>query len=876
MKISRETAIMLILLIGLFQEFAFSQKKTINNETYKTWEKLRQYGVSNNGRYVWYTWGDSQHIQAKFSDLKNESQDNIKTIFDAAFTSDSNWLIYKESADSLAIRDTRTGTTNYLTGVGTYFCFSGLNKESIAYLARGCLFIFDIKSRQSRVFKNVQKFKINEDGTSALVVGTDGLSIINLSNNNVKKISTAKEMLWFVFDKSGKQVAFVNKLQSNFAVWYYTSGLDSAIIKVDSNTLGINRGFKIDNQQPEFTTDGKTLIFKLKKAVGISVDTTVITKDVDIWSYKDTVIQGVQLERKRRGITRLYLAAINLSRGSKVVQLETDNRLLSNYSSKYVLLQNTGDNQNSYYNRSWEVKSELVDISSGKVIRSNLPIDARISPAQKFVTWFDLIKKHFYVYDIEKKILRNISSKIPYSLYQLGPGASVSAWVYPIWDRNDSMIFTGDQYDIWQLDPLGIKPPTNLTNGYGRANHIEFRLACLSFDNVLDLHEGKKIIFRAIDTESYKNGFWFKKLDGKGNPIKGSMEPCLYDAPVDPPAPPKLLKALNAERYLITRQTAIDAPNLYVTGDLKSFRKLSNLQPQKEYNWLTSEQINYTLPNGETNRGILYKPENFDPSKKYPVIFYYYQKLSNEVFHFTEPQLSLGIINIPLYVSNGYVVCVVDILNNRAGQIADIAINSVESAAKFLVAKYLWINGAKMGIQGHSFGGYETNLLVANSALFAAAQSSAGITDMISMYGDITMGDKSLAEPVERGQFNLQTTPWEDTGLYIRSSPVLKANKIRTPLLILNNKEDNSVPWKQGVELFNALRRLQKPCWMLQYDGAGHSLENEEHQQDFTIRQKQFFDHYLMDQPAPLWMTEGVRAEYKGLKSGLQLDFSGK
>jgi len=228
-------------------------------------------------------------------------------------------------------------------------------------------------------------------------------------------------------------------------------------------------------------------------------------------------------------------------------------------------------------------------------------------------------------------------------------------------------------------------------------------------------------------------------------------------------------------------------------------------------------------------------------------------------------------MNIPYYVSNGYLICVVDILNNKPGQIASVTVNSVEGAAKYLTAKYPYINANKMGIQGHSFGGYETNLLVANSRMFAAAQSSAGFSNVITAFGELSRY-APLSSAVETGQFNMQTNPWENLELYVESSPVLRANTITTPLLIQNSKADVVVPFNQAIELFLALRRLQKPAWLLQYDGGGHNLFNEKQQLDFTIRQKQFFDHFLMDEPMPLWMSHGVPAVDKGIKSGLELD----
>ena len=125
----------------------------------------------------------------------------------------------------------------------------------------------------------------------------------------------------------------------------------------------------------------------------------------------------------------------------------------------------------------------------------------------------------------------------------------------------------------------------------------------------------------------------------------------------------------------------------------------------------------------------------------------------------------------------------------------------------------------------------------------------------------------------ERSQGRLGATPWEAQDLYISNSPIFRADKITTPLLMMNNKQDGTVPFAQGVEFFMALRRLGKRVWMLQYDGGYHSLDSRtKDAEDYTIRMMQFFDHYLKGAPAPKWMTRGIPANRKGIDDGLQID----
>jgi dipeptidyl aminopeptidase/acylaminoacyl peptidase len=219
-------------------------------------------------------------------------------------------------------------------------------------------------------------------------------------------------------------------------------------------------------------------------------------------------------------------------------------------------------------------------------------------------------------------------------------------------------------------------------------------------------------------------------------------------------------------------------------------------------------------------------------------------------------------------VSNGYLVCIPNIYYT-VGHTGQSVINSVVSAAQYLSA-FPWVDAARMGLEGHSFGGYETNYLVTHSNLFAAAQESAGPADFVSGYGELAFGGMSSAVWHETGQGRLGTTPWQRPDIYLENSPVFRLDKVTTPLLMLHNKEDGAVSFSQGVEMFTGLRRLQKPVWLLQYDDEDHILNTTDCRLDFSIRQEQFFDHYLKGAPMPVWMAQGVPAKEKGLISGLQ------
>jgi dipeptidyl aminopeptidase/acylaminoacyl peptidase len=270
-------------------------------------------------------------------------------------------------------------------------------------------------------------------------------------------------------------------------------------------------------------------------------------------------------------------------------------------------------------------------------------------------------------------------------------------------------------------------------------------------------------------------------------------------------------------------------------------------------------------------KGALYKPENFDASKNYPVIVYYYELKSACVNTYFVPRYCDGDINIPYFVSQGYLVFMPDI-HYRVGEIGESALSSIAGAYNYL-ARQPFVNPSKIGLSGHSFGGFETNYTITHSNLFAAACSDAGPSNFVSQTGFYELSNgSSLQKFGERGQTRMGVTLWEKPDLYLNNSSVLMAHKVTTPVLIVSNKKDAIVHFEQGVQFFTALRRLGKKTWLLQYDGEAHSVLDPKNQRDLTIRMTQFFDHYLKAAAAPVWMTKGVEAKYKGIRTGFEID----
>jgi dipeptidyl aminopeptidase/acylaminoacyl peptidase len=316
--------------------------------------------------------------------------------------------------------------------------------------------------------------------------------------------------------------------------------------------------------------------------------------------------------------------------------------------------------------------------------------------------------------------------------------------------------------------------------------------------------------------------------------------------------------------YILAYETDPEQPDQFYVNILHS----PNPQ-QDEYRWYNNELVNWKMLDGNMSEGILYEPEDLDETKKYPIIFYFYERDANDLYNYRGPAPSASTINIPYFVSNGYVVFDPNIYYKN-GEPGASAYNSVISAAKYLSRKYKWIDSTRMAIQGQSWGGYQVAYLVTQTNIFKCAGAGAPVSNMTSAYGGIRWGAGiSRQFQYEKGQSRIGGTLWEKTPLYLKNSPLFSAPNIKTPLLLMHNDKDGAVPWYQSIEFFSALKRLDKKVWLLQYNDEDHNLLERRNRKDLSVRLAQFFDHYLKGKPMPKWMAEGVPAVEKGIEWGL-------
>lgn len=699
----------------------------------------------------------------------------------------------------------------------------------------------------------------------------------------------------FVLDDAGTQLAFIAErdsstkaLQKFYKLYYYRTGMDSARLRVDRNTTGVTKGLTIsETQTPEFSKNGKKLYFGLM-AIRKPKDTTLVdfeTARLDVWHYNDDYLQPQQLVQLNTELQRSYKAVVNGDE-DKVIQLGGADAelvfLADEGNSDYIMAATTkGNRVESQWTGAARYTVYMVSTIDGsrKTVKDKVRSPIIFSPKGKYVIWYDAAQKNYFTYSVASGAITNITKSIKVPLYEEDDDHPDDPPAHGVmkWHENDKYVYVYDKYDAWQCDPEGKTAPRMITNGYGRKHKIIYRYTSTDSEEKF-ISDTQTVVFRMLNEVSKENGLAFHKISDTSFQGGATSKHQIGF---------KVIKAKNSYVYAYTiesykfspvleilKDTLVDWPAADDAGKKDSVlvRNLYYTNPQqKDYNWLTCELVKWTMFDGKQSQGLLYKPEDFDPKKKYPIIFYFYEKYSDDLYTYRPPAPSASTVNFPYFVSNGYLIFVPDITYKK-GEPGESAYNSVVSAAKFF-AKKPWVDSTKMAIQGQSWGGYQVAYLVTRTNMFAAAEAGAPVANMTSAYGGIRWQTGLNRQfQYERSQSRIGYTLWQRPDLYIKNSPLFRADKVNTPLMITHNDADGAVPWYQGIEYFTALRRLGKKVWMLQYNGEDHNLVERRNRKDLSIRLGQYFDHFLKGAPAPRWLAEGVPATSKGVDWGTEVE----
>jgi dipeptidyl aminopeptidase/acylaminoacyl peptidase len=625
---------------------------------------------------------------------------------------------------------------------------------------------------------------------------------------------------------------------------------------------------------PRFSKDGSRILIGAAPRKEPK-DTTIVDfemAELDIWHWKDPIIQPQQLAEKRRRERETFTGIIYTDNLNNFIPLADELRPYASVSDegngRYVLLTS---NLPYLIESQWDLSPkydvwvmDLTDNSLHEVAKA-LNGYTTLSPKGNYIYWWDEENRNWFAYNNSNKSLVNMTKDIPVNFWDEENDVPRPPRSYGIaaWGENDEYILVNDMFDIWKIDPDGVKKAVNITQNSGRNDSITFRYINTDPDKRF-IEADDILLLSAFNNVSKESGYYTLKQKGRNPLQKRVMDGYTFSGQ---------MKAKNADIFVYQKSNFNTSPDLYLTSDYwKKSEKLTDINPQmKDYNWGTAEMFSWTSYTGIPLQGIVYKPEDFDPEKKYPVIIYFYEKHSDDLYSYFPPAPSRSIINIPFFVSRGYIVFTPDI-HYTVGQPGMDSYNAVVSGAEAL-AKNSWVDAENMAIQGQSWGGYQVAYIVTQTDMFKAAGAGAPVSNMTSAYGGIRWETgKSRQYQYEQTQSRLGATMNDSLHLYIKNSPVFYTENIKTPLLIMHNDKDGAVPWYQGIELFMSMRRLGKPVWLLQYNNEAHNLVNRRNSKDLSIRLQQFFDHYLKGDPAPIWIKRGLPATEKGKTWGYDIE----
>lgn len=871
-----------LLFLLFYLNNVFGQKTPLKLESLGKWPIASSAIFSGDGNFLSFTVNNRNlgrnelHINSIDGTLQKVEYDVILRPF---FSSDNKTCVFlkKDTLKIFSLVNRRIKNINNVSKVtispnNRWLAFSDASDRKLT--------LKDLESNSEKTLENINTYVFSPNSEYLLVVcdtlGQHNIKIVNLLNiNKTEEIDISAN--GFIYDAikfdTAQNLTFVKKTVNMGRILICIYDLLSKKLKEYELSDKTPKGFVGDFADVTFNNFMKTFIFSLKK-----VDTATRLKTmskVDIWHYLDPKLQTEQLAGLKK---QEYLFSFNINNG-RFTQLEfEDEHVISDKSgeSNYLLLVKRYGDSEWYWNSKnlSTIILKRIDGGDSVILKSNFQAGRvpyfKFSPTQKFVIYYDPDKAAYFTFEINTHRTKNITRSIKAQWTNSEDEDLVQSKYHPVgmncWLRSETQLILRDRYDLWNIDPLGKRKPICITQGLGTRNRTIFYIppslhAKSNFSDTLILY--------GYNRRLKISGFYRASLNGKFS-VK-----VLYKN--------KNYKAISAcffnnkkWYYFITEESEVKPRNYFYTSDFKNIAPVSHFFSalQQKYIWLTSSIHHWKSKDGNWNSGVLFVPENFDVKKKYPIIFHYYERNEVNPGNYLYPNLSIGKIDIPYFVSNGYLVFVPD-FTYKIGSPGQSALNILLSATRYLSEKS-YINQTKMGLQGHSWGGYETNFFITHSNAFAAAVSCEGDVNLTSKYGELrNNGTISNEYLLEVSQSRLGTTPWRNKNTYIKSSPIFFINNVRTPLLMMNNLNDDNVLFSQGLQLYLGLRRENKPVWMLQYDEGGHSLGSDIDGRDFTIRLRQFFDHYLKLAPAPLWMTQGIPAKFKGLITGYELNPNG-
>lgn len=876
---------------SLSPAFAQNASKSLTVDDLITWQRITDREISDNGKWVackMEPWEGDATVYLYAAQGQETATFSPADKF--AFSASSGYLVVtqtpgKSTVDSLKVLKTKEdkmpmNTLVIYSVAGKKETIDSLKTFKLADEAdwiayqRGrkdsTLYVRSLDGSKTFQFPTVTDFQFAKKSgmlyyTSA-AEGEAGIFTLNPEKGSPALIKEGKGVFkQTTFDEKGERLAFLycadkDSSYKALSLWLSEHNAPAKEIATRGNKAFPAEWVINENGMLQFSKSASRLFFGTSPEPR-QKDTTQLAENrpnVQVWSWDEPVQYTVQNYNKEKDLKKSYQAVYNLGNGSifQLANEELPNIQLGNEGDAPLALLSTSRPYS--LSSMWEARTRsdyyTVSLDNGerKQIAQADYGRFRLSPQGKYAYWYGETDSCWYTIALAEG-----------KQYRLTTPESFPAWDeendvpdYPYahgaagWTANDQSLLIYDRYDIWKFDPTAATPPINLTVN-GRKEKLSYRLEQLDKEaRFIDL--GKPQLLKGFNEATKGYGF--------------------YNARLSAPAAPKTLlagnymlrsinKAKNTDDVIYTMETFQQYPDIhYSTLVFKKSVQLTHGDKQQEgFIWGTAELVSWISLDGRPLEGVVYKPANFDPNKKYPMMVNFYERNSETLYNYRMPEPHRSTIDYHLYNSNEYVIFNPDI-RYVDGYPGESCYNCLMPGITMMIAKG-YIDEKGIGAQGHSWGGYQVAYLATRTNLFSAIESGAPVVNMFSAYGGIRWGSgMARSFQYEHTQSRLGATPWSSPLRYLENSPLFTMDKVQTPILIMHNDADGHVPWYQGIEYFVAMKRLGKPCWLLNYTGEPHWPMHMANRIDFQRRMFQFFNHYLKNDKMPKWMSEGVPA----------------
>lgn len=863
--------IIILCVLFLSTHILFAQNKVVNESAYQTWKRINSKSLSYNGKWMSYgTVFQDEEQENKKQIIVQETPKGKQIIFDNAsdlkFIGKKDWIQYSKK-DTTFLQNLKSGSkrvwktkhyTNNLEGTDFLYYTRPEAVKGKFYLQR--LVCYNVESNDSVSLNNIKSFRfLKNKSIFYLQIEKDQIFLkYGFPGGKQQIIYSAKATDIGDFQLNGKEDGGSFTLRTNDGsdynmVYYFNLKNQNVKPLFNYNDISINDPAYSISRIAYGLNENTNFVQLALNPMKRPENTRLPRSEIEIWkSNQGAMERREELVRNSKILPSepKYLYDIKNKKSIKVASTAEFDQLIMPESAinkgifavdKKPYAVEVDWTFNEYFDLFW------IDAATGK----SKKIIARTSanpiwnPQGTFAVVYDEKQKSWMVFDSSENVLqfKNISTQIPFSVTDDNVDMASVNTAYGIagWLNDGNTVVIYDEFDMWAIDLTNQKPAYSITQSYGRKNKVVLRFGEIGYAG--DLTHKKTTTLVGFDTEHKSKGVY--ELSSKG--ITKKYANPNYNVKIEATSGDDSSVLFTKESYTIFDDL------WWATSNFGSQQRITDINPQqKEYAWGTSKLISWKDFNGKENQGNLYLPDHYDVKKNYPVIVHFYEKHTENLNQYQQPETSTSNINIPSYVSRGYIVFQPDV-HYTYGEPGNSVYNDVVSGIDYLIAQGITEKG-KIGIQGHSFGGYETSFLLTKTDIFSCAIVGSGVSNFTANYPVMRSNGIATMFKYEADQYRMGSSLFDNLDGYMKNSPIFFANNVKTPILVFHNDGDRAVPYQEGQSLFFALRRLGKQAWLVNYKKEGHTLDQASNRKDWTTKMQQYFDYYLKGSERPNWM----------------------